>query len=205
MAVFLLIRHADNPTIGKLLTGRMPGVHLNERGKAQAEELAERLSSLPIKAIYCSPLERTFETALPLAARLGLQIQINENFAEVDIGDWSGLEFHQLANDPLWRNYNSFRTGTRPPKGELMIEVQQRMVNETESLRQESPEGVMAIVSHADPIKCLLAHYAGIPLDFVLRLEISLTSVSVLSINDYGPRILSVNCLGKIPEFLFSL
>ena len=188
MSVFFLIRHALNPAVGKLLPGRMPGVHLNEEGKAQAEDLAERLGRIPLDAIYCSPLERTYETALPLAGRLGLDINTSENLSEVDIGDWTGLEFRQLADDPLWRLYNSFRTGTRPPNGELIIEVQQRMVTEIEKLREKYPQGALAVISHADPIKTAMAHYAGIPLDFLLRLEISPASVSVLAIGDFGAK-----------------
>ncbi|MGO9313569.1 MAG: histidine phosphatase family protein [Syntrophobacteraceae bacterium] len=205
MSVFLLIRHADNPAVGKRLTGTLPGVHLNEEGKAQAEILAERLARISIDAIYCSPLERAFETALPLAGRLGLEIRTNEKLSEVDFGDWSGLDFHHLADDPLWRHCNTFRTGTRPPNGELVVEVQQRMVTEIERLRKEYPHGTLAVISHADPIKSVLAHYAGIPLDFFPRLEISLASVSILSISDYGARVLCMNCLGEIPDFLLSL
>jgi probable phosphoglycerate mutase len=205
MSVFLLIRHANNPSIGKFVPGRNAGVHLNEEGKAQAEALAERLERVSIDAIYSSPLERTVETALPLSRRLGLEIHASEKLAEIDIGDWSGMEFKQLTNDPLWRQYNAFRTGTRPPNGELMVEVQQRMVSEVERLRKEYPGGILAVFSHADPIKTVLAHYAGIPLDFFLRLEISLTSVSAVSINDHGPKILCMNCLGDLPRFLLSL
>ncbi len=204
MSVFLLIRHAANPAVGKRFAGRMPGVHLNEEGKVQAETLAERLGPVSIDALYCSPLERTYETALPLAGRLGLEIHTSEKLSEVEIGDWTGLEFQSLAGDPLWRRYNVFRTGTRPPNGELMVEVQQRMVSEIERLRTEYPFGTLALVSHADPIKAVLAYYAGIPLDFLLRLEISLVSVSVLSIGDYGPKVLCMNSLGEVPDFLLS-
>jgi len=205
MSIFLLIRHAGNPAVGKRLTGTLPGVHLNEEGKAQAETLAERLSRISIDAIYCSPLERTFETALPLAQRFGLEIHTSEKLSEVDFGDWSGLEFHQLADDPLWRQYNAFRTGTRPPNGELVVEVQQRMVTEIERLRKEYPNSTLAVISHADPIKSVLAHYAGIPPDFFPRLEISLVSVSILSISGHGAKVLCMNCLGEIPDFLLSL
>ena len=205
MSVFFLIRHALNPSIGKHLAGRMPGLHLNDEGKAQAEELAERLGCLPIGAIHCSPLERAYETALPLAGRLGLDINTNENLSEVEIGDWTGLEFQRLADDPMWRLYNSFRTGTRPPNGELIIEVQQRMVTEIERLRKRWRHGALAIISHADPIKTVLAHYAGIPLGSLLKIEISLVSVSMISIDDFGAKVLCVNSLGKIPGFLLSL
>jgi probable phosphoglycerate mutase len=198
----LLIRHGSNHTVGKSIAGRMPGVHLDEKGQAQAERLAERLSRMTLDAVYCSPLERTYETAAPLARRFGLQIHTSERLLEVDMGDWTGFEFQQLLGDPMWQRYNTFRAGTRIPNGELIVEVQHRMVTEVERLRKEYPDGAAAIVSHGDPIKTVLAHYAGISLDFLLRLEISLVSVSILSITDYGPKILCINHTGEIPEFL---
>ncbi len=205
MSKFLLIRHGSNPTVGKLLAGRMPGVHLNDEGKAQAETLVERLGGIHIDALYSSPLERTMETAAPLARRLGLEVRADRNFMEVDIGEWTGRDFHELANDPVWRHYNDFRAGTRPPGGELIIEAQERMIAGVERLRQEYPQGTVAIFSHGDPIKCIIAHYIGIPLDFLLRLEISLVSVSIVSVHDYGPRILCVNNTGEVPNFLLSV
>lgn len=205
MAVFLLIRHGSNDTVGKLIPGRMPGVHLNEEGKAQAERLAERLSKLKLDAIYCSPLERTYETAVPFARHFDLPLRTSERLLEIDVGDWTGCMLQQLLGDPVWQHYNTFRAGTRAPNGELMIEVQERMVTEVERLRKEYPNGAVAIVSHGDPIKTVLAHYAGIPLDFILRIEISLASVSVISISDYGPKILCINHTGEIPGFLLSI
>ena len=205
MSVFMLIRHASNPTVGRRLAGRMSGVRLDEVGRAQAEELAERLSSVPIAAIYSSPLERCVETATPLAGRLGLEVRTSEKLLEVEVGDWTGLEFKQVAEDPLWRRYTTHRSGTRPPNGELMVEVQERMVTLVDELRKQYPDGIVALVSHGDPIKTVLAYYAGMPLDFLVRLEISLASVSMVSLRDRGPRILCTNSLGPIPDFLLSL
>ena len=64
MTTILLIRHAVNDYVkeGKL-AGWLPGIHLNDEGKAQAEALGKRLADVPIKRIYSSPLERTMETA----------------------------------------------------------------------------------------------------------------------------------------------
>ena len=64
MPIFLLIRHGETDYNKKMrIAGRLPGVHLNKKGRQQAQVLADRLASLPIKAIYASPLERTMETA----------------------------------------------------------------------------------------------------------------------------------------------
>jgi probable phosphoglycerate mutase len=202
MTTYLLIRHGNTDVIGKTLVGRMRGIHLNEEGRAQAEALAERLSGEPIQAICSSPLERTRETAEPLAKRLKLDILICEGITEVDYGDWAGFEVRDLGDDPLWRQYNTFRSGARIPGGELMVEIQMRMVTEVNRLRALFPESVLAVFSHGDPIKALICHYAGIPLDFLTRLTISPASVSILTLNDYGPQIHCINATGDLSGFL---
>lgn len=198
MSIFLLIRHGNNPAIGgRRIPGRMPGIHLNEEGKAQAQHLIERLAGVRIDAVYSSPMERTLETAAPLARRLGLPIEKSEEFTEVDVGDWSGMDLDQLVREPLWREYNLFRSVTRPPGGELLIEVQQRMVSGLDRLRRKHPEQTVAVFSHADPIKAALAYYAAIPADCMTRLEIGLASISTVSISDHGVKILGINCTGN--------
>ncbi len=202
MAIFLLIRHGANDLIGKSMAGRRPGIHLNEEGRRQAEDLAEQLAEWPIARICSSPMERTRETAEPLARRLDQEVRICEDFNEFAVGEWEGRPFAELEKDPRWRQFNSFRSGTHVPQGELQVQVQARMVSQIERIREESPDGITAIFSHGDPIKSVIAHYAGIPLDFVLRLEVSLASVSMLAVEDWGPRILCLNHTGKLPFFL---
>ncbi|MFA5514966.1 MAG: histidine phosphatase family protein [Desulfuromonadales bacterium] len=197
MAVFLLIRHGHNDSIGKAIVGRSAGICLNRQGSDQAQGLIERFSGLPIDAIFSSPLERCRETAAPLARERKLEVQVRPGLHEIEFGEWTGETFGHLAQVPRWRLFNTFRSGTRIPGGELMAEVQARMVAEIEGLRQEFPEGTLALFSHGDPIKAAIAHYAGFPLDMMLRYEISLASVSILAIHDTGPRILCINHTGS--------
>lgn len=202
MSVFLLIRHGHNDSIGRYIVGRGPGVSLNRTGQDQADSLAGRLAGAGITHIYSSPLERARETAAPLARRLGLEVTIEEDLHEIEFGRWTGVPFAELEKERRWRFFNTFRSGTRTPGGELMVEVQARMVAAVERLREQHPKGVIALVSHGDPIKTVVAHYAGLPLDFILRLEISLSSVSAIRITDHGPKILCVNSLERVDELL---
>jgi probable phosphoglycerate mutase len=195
---FLLIRHGAHDLLGKRIAGRGPGVHLNEQGRAQVESLAERLEHLPIRAVYSSPLERARETALPLAARLGLPLQVSEEITELDFGDWNGQTFEELRGQPEWNLFNSYRSGTRIPNGELMLEAQARMVAWMGRARERHPDGCVALVGHGDPIKAAVAYSLGVPLDLFQRLEISPASVSVLLLSDWGPQVLCVNHTGKL-------
>src|SRR3954464_7421014 len=108
MATFYLIRHGATDYAGITVTGRMPGIHLNERGRRQAEELPHRFRGVPISRIYSSPMERTQETAAPLARILGLPVDIAGELTEIDYGEWTGRAIADLRNDERWRLFNSF-------------------------------------------------------------------------------------------------
>lgn len=198
VTTFLLIRHASTAVAGKVLTGRSPGIGLDPEGIGQAEALVSRLAGCRIDAIYSSPLERTRETCAPLAAARNLPVQIDGALIEIGFGDWTGKAVTDLEPCQPWRHFNTFRSSTPIPGGELMLEVQVRTIRQMNLLQKRHPEGVVALFSHADVIKAALTHYAGIPLDLFHRLEISPASVSIVELNDWGPRILKVNDTGTL-------
>jgi broad specificity phosphatase PhoE len=194
MALFYLIRHGQNDFLGKALAARLPGVHLNAQGRAEADKIAEDLAGKGIECILSSPLERARETAEPLARRLGMKVEISEEINEFGFGDWAGKTMQELELLPEWKLFNTFRSGTRPPKGETMIEVQTRMVDALESgLR--SPTKTFALFSHGDPIRAALCYYLGMPLDLFSRLEISPGSHSLLRLETWGAQVMAVNVM----------
>jgi broad specificity phosphatase PhoE len=192
MAIFYLIRHGSNDSLGKTLAGRT-AVSLNAQGREEARRTAEALASKGIQRIISSPLERTRETAAPLAERLGLPIEFDEQFLEIDFGDWTGQTMTALERSPAWIAFNRYRSGVRIPRGETMLEAQSRVVAGLEVLRAGDPDTTFAIFSHGDPIKTALAYYLGIPLDLFTRIETSPCGYSILRLEDWGPQILGVN------------
>src|SRR3954453_15450483 len=126
MTKFLLIRHATTNTVGKKLSGRLAGVHLNEQGLKQAQHLAERLANIPIAAIYSSPLERAIETAEPVAKTHQLETIIQQDFIEIDFGEWTNRSIEELRNQKEFQLFYTFRSVTRIPGGELTLETQAR-------------------------------------------------------------------------------
>lgn len=200
--VVLLIRHGENDWVGAdRLAGRTPGVHLNEKGKEQAQALAQLLSSQPISAVYSSPLERCLETAQPLAAQLGPAVEPEAGVIEVDYGDWRGGNLKELSKLPEWKLVQHYPSTFRFPQGETLREVQHRAVSAVERIRMRHPDQVVALFSHGDVIRTTLAHYLGVPLDLFQRIVISTASISVLSIVDDTPHVLAVNCLTSFPIF----
>lgn len=193
MTTFLLIRHGTIDSSGKALAGRMAGVHLNERGRRQAQALATRLAGAGIDAIYSSPMERAVETARPLAESLGLELALEQSLIEIEFGDWTGRSFLELSGNPAFQRFNAFRSTAPVPGGEFMLHAQARMVMGLDELRRRHRHATVAVVSHGDMIKAAVAWYAGIPLDLFQRIEISLASVSAVEIDDDTVRILSIN------------
>jgi probable phosphoglycerate mutase len=195
MPTVLLIRHGENEFVAKRrLAGRLPGVHLNERGRAQAQALAEALKDVKLSAIYSSPLERALETARPLAAAQGLRIVRRPALAETRLGDWEGKPIRSLQRDKRWRQLQERPAHFRFPGGESMLEQQARLVGEVQALvAKHKPRQAFACVGHADPLKLVIAHYLGLPLDHFQRLMIDTASVSVLNIQDGHATLLKMN------------
>jgi probable phosphomutase (TIGR03848 family) len=195
MPIILLIRHGENEFVKKgRLAGRLPGVHLNEKGRAQAEALSEKLRGAPVKAIYSSPLERTLETAEPIARVLELEVIPRPGLLETDVGEWQGKTVKGLSRLKLWRSVQRTPSLTRFPGGESIPEAQFRICQEIETLRdQHEPKDVFICISHSDPIKLAVAYYLGMPLDMFQRLSISPCSITALQVGEHGSHLLTIN------------
>ena len=198
MTTFLLIRHGHTDWIGRALAGHTAGVALSTEGRRQVARLAERLRQLTVAAVYSSPLQRTLETAEPIARIFGVSVEPRPRLIEVGFGEWTGMTMADLEKDPRWQQFNTLRSFTRAPGGDLMLDVQLRVVNELEDLRARHPGQTVAVVSHQDTIKAALAHYIGISLDLFHRFEIGPASVSIIQLAEWGPRILTVNNTGDL-------
>lgn len=200
MPILFLIRHGENDYVKKnRLAGRLPGVHLNKNGLAQAQALAERLKEAPLKAVYSSPLERAVETAQPLAQLLGLEVLQRSGLLETDYGEWTDQSLKALRRLKLWKNVQQAPSLMRFPGGESFAECQHRVCQEIETIcSQHEPKDLLACVFHADPIKLALAYFIGLPLDQFQRLMIVPASVSVLSIGEHGSALLQMNVSGTL-------
>src|SRR5262249_51644868 len=98
----LLVRHGQTPTTGAVLPGRAKGLHLADKGREQAAVAAERIAPFGprIAAVYASPLERTRETAAPIAKAVGQRTRVNRGLIEADFGAWTGAELKALRKLP---------------------------------------------------------------------------------------------------------
>ena len=192
MTRFVFVRHAAHDLLARgVIAGRQRDVHLNTVGKKQAQQIAERLSSLPIDAIYSSPLERACETAVPLATMLNLPVQIAEEFNEIDFGAWTNCAFADLAKTPEWQQWNRFRSSAITPGGESMLAVQTRALRKIVEL--QSCHTCVAIFTHGDIIRAVFAHFLGVHLDLFQRIEIDAASASLIDLGAHHVRVRLVN------------
>jgi probable phosphoglycerate mutase len=188
-----LVRHAARAGEEAVLAGQMPGIGLSGKGEAEAQWIADRLAGESLAAVLSSPLERAPATADIIAEERRCEVTVDPGLNEIDLGDWTGATFSDLADDPRWRMWNTARSLHRPPGGETMLEVQQRMVRVVESRRGTHPHGCLVLVSHAEPIRCLLLWALGLGIDQWARIEIATGSLSTLVVDDGGLRVDRIN------------
>jgi probable phosphomutase (TIGR03848 family) len=183
MPIILLIRHGENDWVGKRLAGRMPDVHLNAKGQEQANELAKNLQSMPIKAIYSSPLERAMETAQPLAQLKELDISVCANLSEISFGDWQGKTIKQLRRLKLWKTVQNNPSHMQFPNGESFVNAQTRLVEcITKITMKHEATDLIVCFSHSDSIRLLVTYYLNMPLDSFQRININTASISALAL-----------------------
>ncbi|MCW2492559.1 MAG: family putative phosphomutase [Frankiales bacterium] len=206
MATVLLLRHGLTAMTGPVLAGRLPGVHLDERGRKQADAVAERLGALSVSAVVTSPLERCAETAkavvkMQKSAGRSPVTKTDRRLLECDYGDWTGKEIKSLAKDPLWPIVQAQPSAATFPAGESMAAMAARAVQAVRSLDQQfaatfGPDVVWLACSHGDVIKAILADALGMHLDLFQRIVVDPCSVSAIRYTDGRPFVLTQNDTG---------
>jgi len=195
----LLVRHGLTPLTGPVLAGWTPGVHLDERGRAQAAALAERLRPVPLAAVVASPLERCRETAEAILAGRdpAPPLHVDEQVGEVRYGAWTGRELRALRKEPLWAVIQGHPSAAVFPDGEGLAVMGARAVAAVRRWNAAlGPQATYAIVSHGDVIKAILADALGLHLDGFQRIGVDPCSLSVVRYGAGGPQVERVNDTG---------
>lgn len=197
MTTVLLVRHGLTAMTGPVLAGWTPGVHLDDRGREQADSLAARLLPLPVAAIVSSPLERCQETAQALTAGRELAVETDDRLGECRYGDWTGQELNKLAKDPLWRVVQAHPSAAEFPGGEALRETQARAVDAVRAHSARLGEDATWVaVSHGDVIKSVVADALGLHLDMFQRIQVNPGSLTVIRYTPLRPFVLRLNDTG---------
>lgn len=203
MTTLLLVRHGrTTANADGILAGRATGIGLDSKGIEQAEELALRLKELPITHLISSPLQRTVETAQRIARGRDIRIVRDKRLSECDYGDWTGKPLKQLAKDPLWPVIQTHPSAVTFPDGESMAAAQERAVSAcrdwvAQAHRESADKALVAVVSHGDVIKSVLADALGMHLDMFQRIVVDPGSLSVLTYTPLRPFVERINDTGS--------
>jgi probable phosphomutase (TIGR03848 family) len=207
----LLVRHGLTATTGQLLTGWTPRVGLDERGRAQAKALGERLAALPLDAIVSSPLDRCRQTVEEIiAVRAGRTGQaghagqpavpvIEDRVGECKYGDWTGKPLKELEKDPLWPVVQAHPSAVRfpGPEGESMLDMQHRAVSAVREWNAKlGKDATYLVCSHGDVIKAIVADSLGLHLDQCQRIVADPCSLTVIRYTPLRPFLLRLNDTG---------
>ncbi|HJM37510.1 MAG: histidine phosphatase family protein [Acidimicrobiales bacterium] len=202
--LIIFVRHGKTPTTGTKLPGRAPNLHLSDEGKSQAEMIAKEIEKSSssflgkgVSAIYASPMERTQETARPIAKALNLRVRTLKGLNECDFGDWTGRRLRDLSKLKSWSTVQKKPSSFRFPNGESFTEMQNRMLRTVDKIRERHPGETIVCVSHADPIKAILASAVGTPLDLFQRIMVGPCSASVVLYTKERPLVLTLNSNGN--------
>ncbi|GAA2232293.1 histidine phosphatase family protein [Streptomyces amakusaensis] len=207
MATLILVRHGrSTANTAGLLAGWTPGVHLDERGAAQAASLPARLADVPIAAVVSSPLERCLQTLRPLLdARPGLEPQTDERIGECHYGDWSGRKLAELAGEPLMEVVQQHPSAAVFPGGESMRAMQARAVDAVREWNdrvdaEHGEDAVYLMCSHGDIIKSLVADALGMHLDLFQRIHVEPCSVTAIRYTRTRPFLLRLGDTGELGD-----
>jgi broad specificity phosphatase PhoE len=194
--LILLVRHGETTfNVEGRLPGQLPGVPLTDEGRRQAHQAAMALAAMPLSAVISSPLDRARDTAEILARGWGLSVQLDDRLKDTDVRRWAGQKIADVAkDDPQWKAF--LERPTEPPDGaESLADVQARSVAVVEDVRRTPELGkYIAIVAHADVVKLIVAHYAGIALHGARYLHVANASITALAFTgDEPPHVLALN------------
>lgn len=201
MSTLFLIRHGLTAQTGRTLYGRTPGVPLDDRGRAQAAALADRFAHVRLTALYSSPLERCVQTVEPLAAAKRLPIIERDGLLEMDAGRWTGRTLASLRRTRAWGELVGRPSVAAFPDGESFADAHLRVVGEVEAIARRHRRGRVAIATHGDVVRMLVAYFSGAPLDEFQRIVADAASVSVVALNGSLPHVLLVNDTGGLDRF----
>ena len=209
--LIIFVRHGRTPTTGTKLPGRAPNLHLSDEGKSQAEMIAKEIEKssssflgAKVSAVYASPMERTQETAKPIAKSLNLRVRTLQGLNECNFGDWTGRRLRDLSKLKSWSTIQKQPSNFRFPNGESFTEMQNRMLKTVDKILERHPGETVVCVSHADPIKAILASAVGTPLDLFQRILVGPCSASVVLYTKERPLVLTLNSNGNFNGSLSS-
>jgi len=160
MTKLLLVRHAETEWNDSARFQGQTDIPLNERGLAQAAQVARRLQREPLAAIYSSDLSRALDTARVIAREHKLEVIVSEQLREASFGSWEGMTFDEvrLRFPEEAKGWILDPVMIRPADGETREAILSRVMGALHRIAEDYGDRTVAIVTHGGPIKCAVMH-----------------------------------------------
>jgi probable phosphoglycerate mutase len=158
MTTFFFVRHGESEANhARVFSGRRDSP-LTERGRAQALTVADALDAVPFDRIIATPLSRSLDTALVVARRRKMPVDVVPDLIEIDVGEKTGATFDEVAGLPDWKD-DGFISW---PKGESLEHVLDRALRALKAIHHDTPDGTVLVISHGGVTRILVSHFLGI-------------------------------------------
>ena len=197
-----LVRHGETEHNRRGIALGRADVPLNDTGRAQAESLARHLAGEPLAAVYSSPLQRAFDTAFAIAEPHGIEVTVEYDLIEMDVGEVDGLTFVAVREQyPGFIERWMSESGPEHPMpgGERLLDVADRAWLAISRLAELHHGQSVVAVSHNFVILTLLARALGMDLANFRRLRHGVAAVSILEVRPDGARVVSINDTCHLP------
>ena len=192
----ILVRHGETYwNEERRVQGGSSDVGLNEAGLKQATKLASFLKNENIAAIVSSPLNRATATAQAIASHHRLRVEVANGLKEIEVGELEGLSLSNLRTTfsqflmQWWQGGGSERL----PKGESLVEMQQRSWEAIDGLLAEHKNETVVVVSHYFVILAIIFKALDLPLKYFTKFKVDPGSISILEFGNYGTRLVALN------------
>ena len=174
---------------------------LSAEGQAQAAELGERMRAVEVAEVLASPVLRAVETAERIARPHGLEVARDPRLTDLGAGTWEGMKHDEVAASEEYKRFLANPLSESIPGGEKLTDARDRLVTSVRQALVDNELGAnIVMVSHAGPLRVLLAHYLGMDLANYHRLRLSPASITILRFDSERgiPRLLAVNCVSSL-------
>jgi len=193
----ILARHGETASNRDGLGLGLQDVPLTEKGRHQAEALAEALAETKVVAVYSSPLRRALDTAKAIAFRHGLEVVVDEGLTEMDVGELDGLSFEEMRGryPEFISRWLGEEAGTlrMPGGGESLQEVQDRARESVRRMAERHGRETVVVVTHNFTIHALLCEALNMSICDFRRLRHDLAAMSTLDVRDGRSVVVTMN------------
>ena len=198
MIIFLRHGQAENNT-KKILAGRTPGINLTEQGKEQAEQAGKMIKSLNISAIYSSPIDRAIQTAEIVGKHCDVKPILDDRLIELDMGKFTMMPYDEIfaSHGNVFLKFYEGSLEISHNGVESFAEVQKRVFDIVDFIKNEHKGENVVLVTHMDPIKAMIGKVLSLKPEILFQLIIANASLNIFKYDDQNLYLSSINSMNS--------